>query len=229
MEEQLFAERPDTLRQVRACKSCKLLKTAAQFHAHFCDNCSHEHPETQNAAARSDYVETRTTADCERMCGSFSLGVKAASTLRVLLADDGICSLLQSQGSWVATQLDMRAGDPERTPLKPGVYAITLPREEAYAAVEEEEEEDDEAEKDDEGDESAGEDDDDDADGSKGRAAAPQQEAGGSAAAAVVGKGSGSAGGMDDGESSDDAENSSGDGSDRDTGSKSSNAAADDD
>ena len=73
MEEHLFAERPDTLRQVRACKSCKLLKTAAQFHAHFCDNCSHEHPETQNAAARSDYVETRTTADCELIAVARSL------------------------------------------------------------------------------------------------------------------------------------------------------------
>lgn len=116
--ESAFAERPDSLRQIRACKGCKLLKTASQFHASFCDNCTHEHPETLNAAARSEYVETRTTADY-----------------------DGVCSLLQARGSWVATQLDMHTGDPERTPLKPGVYAISLPREEAYAAAEDADEE----------------------------------------------------------------------------------------
>lgn len=129
-----FADRPDSLRQIRACKSCKLLKTAAQFHASFCDNCTHEHPETNSAASRSEYVESRTTSDY-----------------------DGIVSLLQLQGSWVATQLNMQLGDADSTPLKPGVYAISLPREDLYAAAEDEaadEEEDAEA------DESAGEDED---------------------------------------------------------------------
>lgn len=128
MEPASFAERPESLQRIRACKSCKLLKTASQWYNNFCDNCSHEHPETLNAAARSDYVETRTTADY-----------------------DGVCSLLQARGSWVASQLDLCAGDLERTPLKPGVYAISLPREEAYAAAEDadEEEDDDEGDGDD--------------------------------------------------------------------------------
>ena len=129
MEHLDFAHRPDALSQLRACKNCRLVKTAAQFSKSFCDNCLHEHPESKSQAACREYVETRTTSDYL-----------------------GICSLLQYQGSWVAMQLDMRTRDEERTPLKPGIYAITLPREEAYAAAEQDEAESSETDDDDDGD-----------------------------------------------------------------------------
>jgi hypothetical protein len=109
---QKYAQRPDALKNLRACKTCRLIKTASQFHANYCDNCEHTWPDSHNAASRSDYVESNTTNDFE-----------------------GIVSLFQHSGSWVARWLDMHAKDDDRAALKPGVYAIALPMEDAHAAA----------------------------------------------------------------------------------------------
>ena len=60
-----YAERPDSLKKLRACKSCKLIKTADQFYRNFCDNCEHTSSGEQDAGARRDFVDNGTTADFE--------------------------------------------------------------------------------------------------------------------------------------------------------------------
>ena len=59
------AQRPDSLRKLRACRVCRLVKTAEQFYASYCENCPHNRPEVDSAGMREDYVETHTTPDFE--------------------------------------------------------------------------------------------------------------------------------------------------------------------
>ena len=65
-EDEKYAQRPDSLKKLRACKTCKLIKTRDQFYSSFCDNCLHSRPqETPNQNMREDFVEQETTADFE--------------------------------------------------------------------------------------------------------------------------------------------------------------------
>jgi hypothetical protein len=105
------AQRPDSIKYLRACKTCKLVKTSSQFHAVYCENCEHTWPDVHTSAARTDYVESHTTTDFE-----------------------GMLSIVQHSGSWVARWLEMNAKDDGHRPFVPGVYAISLPMEEARAA-----------------------------------------------------------------------------------------------
>jgi hypothetical protein len=56
------AATPNSMTQLRACKSCHLIKTRRQFYADGCDNCPHEHPSSSRAGEKEDYVQTRTSA-----------------------------------------------------------------------------------------------------------------------------------------------------------------------
>lgn len=58
-----FAQRPDSVKKLRACKTCKLIKTYDQFKSTYCENCPFTHPDSDNAG--SDYVDSSTTADFE--------------------------------------------------------------------------------------------------------------------------------------------------------------------
>jgi hypothetical protein len=113
MDPEKYAQRPDSIKQLRSCKTCKLVKSYSQFHASFCDNCVFEWPEQHSSAARTEYVESNTTLDFE-----------------------GLVSLFQHHGSWVARWLDMQAKDEDQKPLKPGIYAISLPMESAHDTAE---------------------------------------------------------------------------------------------
>ena len=62
---QAFAQRPDNLKKLRACKTCKLIKTEQQFKETHCENCAFTHPDSSNAGARDDYVQSCTTSDYE--------------------------------------------------------------------------------------------------------------------------------------------------------------------
>ena len=62
------AQRPDSLKLLRACKTCKLIKTAAQFYASYCENCPFNRPDQDNAGMKEDFVQSFTTTDFEG-CG----------------------------------------------------------------------------------------------------------------------------------------------------------------
>lgn len=114
MEESTFAQTPATLTRLRACKTCKLIKTYDQFYAEFCENCPQKRPETVTAGSRADFVQTETTSDYE-----------------------GMVTMLQPAHSWVARWLRMysRTDDGSIVHVKTGLYAIKLPGEEAAAAA----------------------------------------------------------------------------------------------
>lgn len=59
------AARPDSLKKLRACRTCHLIKTYEQFHSGFCENCPSERPEGGGSGVRSDWVDEHTTADFE--------------------------------------------------------------------------------------------------------------------------------------------------------------------
>ena len=59
------AQRPDSLKRLRACKTCKLIKTYDQFYQRYCENCPHDRPEQDTPGMREDYVKSMTTADFE--------------------------------------------------------------------------------------------------------------------------------------------------------------------
>jgi predicted RNA-binding Zn-ribbon protein involved in translation (DUF1610 family) len=48
--------------RLRACKSCKLIKTEDQFATHGCDNCGLD---ADSKAARREWMENNTTDDYE--------------------------------------------------------------------------------------------------------------------------------------------------------------------
>ena len=85
-----YAKRPDSLRALRACTGCKLVKSFAQFVELFCDNCharwSDELPSALKMGDRLDIATERTTADFQ-----------------------GLVSMMRPSGSWVARWLRMRA------------------------------------------------------------------------------------------------------------------------
>jgi len=86
----MYAKRPDSLRALRACTGCKLVKSFAQFVESFCDNCharwSDELPSAMKMGDRLDIATERTTADFQ-----------------------GLVSMMRPSGSWVARWLRMRA------------------------------------------------------------------------------------------------------------------------
>ncbi len=57
-----YAQRPDGVRRLRACKSCKLIKTEEQFASYGCDNCA---ADAESKAARREWMESNTTDDYE--------------------------------------------------------------------------------------------------------------------------------------------------------------------
>ena len=59
------AARPDSLKKLRACKTCKLVKTYDQFYTGYCENCPHKRPEVDNAGMRDEFVQRETTPDFE--------------------------------------------------------------------------------------------------------------------------------------------------------------------
>lgn len=59
------AARPNSLKKLRACKTCKLVKTWEQFHSGFCENCPHKRPDSDHVTVRDDFVAQETTADFE--------------------------------------------------------------------------------------------------------------------------------------------------------------------
>jgi hypothetical protein len=68
--EAAFAERPNSLKQLRACRRCKLIKTLEQFSESFCDNCWAEWAGGENASSlkrgvRHDAAMDNTTTDFE--------------------------------------------------------------------------------------------------------------------------------------------------------------------
>jgi transcription elongation factor SPT4 len=90
-----YARRPNTLRGLRACKMCKLIKTLAQFQDEFCDNCWMHWADGEPAAefARQkkrtralDIAMEETTADFE-----------------------GMVAMMRPGDSWVAKWLQMGA------------------------------------------------------------------------------------------------------------------------
>ena len=117
-----FADRPVSLRNLRACRTCKLVKTLAQFEQAMCDNCAGE------------------WADGERV-------EKVSDARRKLMAEDnttadfvGHVAMMRPEDSWVARWLKMHSsagGAAEaRASFKPGLYAISLPVEEDIRAQE---------------------------------------------------------------------------------------------
>lgn len=114
----IWAQRPDSVKRLRACKRCKLIKTEEQFVQYACDNCPQ--PDKAGKGYRAEWMESNTTDDY-----------------------DGMVSMMQPDSSWVARWLSMKYRDDEgRTvAFKPGLYAIALPGEDAIAAAGEEVEE----------------------------------------------------------------------------------------
>jgi hypothetical protein len=55
------AATPSSLKQLRACKTCRLIKTTKQFLEDACENCLHERPVGSRHADRDEYVQTKTT------------------------------------------------------------------------------------------------------------------------------------------------------------------------
>ena len=87
----LYAQRPDSLLSLRACVSCRLVKTLNQFQDSFCENCWRDWadgstPETLKPGRRLDLALENTTADYE-----------------------GLISMMRPSDSWVARWVKMRA------------------------------------------------------------------------------------------------------------------------
>ena len=119
----LYAQRPNSLRQLRACRYCKLIKTMHQFEKELCDNCWSEWTDGASPDETSD-AKTRTAAEDNT-------------------TDDfvGQVAMLRPDASWVARWLRMHksaSSSSARVPFKPGLYAISLPTDEAQQAQQEE-------------------------------------------------------------------------------------------
>ena len=59
----LYAARPDSVKQLRACKGCKLIKTMVQFQTGACENCPR--PEARGRGYLHEWTEANTTKDFE--------------------------------------------------------------------------------------------------------------------------------------------------------------------
>ncbi len=84
------AHRPDSLRGLRACTSCRLIKTLNQFAESFCDNCwsswaGGSLPSSLSRGECLDIALERTTADFA-----------------------GVTSMMSPSASWVARWLRLR-------------------------------------------------------------------------------------------------------------------------
>ena len=126
-----YAERPDSLRQLRACRYCKLIKTMHQFEKELCDNCWSEWTDGASPADTSD-AKKRAAAEDNT-------------------TDDfvGQVAMLRPDNSWVARWLRMHKSElvsNARVSFKPGLYAISLPTDEAQQTQQDEGEGDDEDE-----------------------------------------------------------------------------------
>jgi hypothetical protein len=71
--ERAYASRPDSVKRLRACTSCKLIKTYDQFLSECCENCPHTRPESDVHGMRKDWVENNTTSDFEGWVGAQTL------------------------------------------------------------------------------------------------------------------------------------------------------------
>ncbi|KAA0178139.1 hypothetical protein FNF27_00687 [Cafeteria roenbergensis] len=90
--------------QLRACKTCRLVKSRRQFHKDACENCPGERPHT--AGEREDFVQSHTTS-----------------------AFTGLVSITNPQESWIAKRLGLQEyvdDEGNRVPFKVGVYAVVL-------------------------------------------------------------------------------------------------------
>ena len=86
----LYAQRPDSLRGLRACITCKLLKTLNQFADAFCENCQGDWaggslPSSMNRQEATELALEHTTDDFE-----------------------GLVAMMRPTESWVAKWLKMR-------------------------------------------------------------------------------------------------------------------------
>lgn len=54
------ASTPNSMTQLRACKTCRLVKSRRQFHKDACENCPGERPHT--SGEREDFVQSHTTS-----------------------------------------------------------------------------------------------------------------------------------------------------------------------
>ena len=90
-----YARRPNTLRGLRACRGCKLIKTLLQFQDEFCDNCwvhwADGEPAVEFARQKKrtralDIAMEQTTADFE-----------------------GMVAMMRPADSWVAKWMQMGA------------------------------------------------------------------------------------------------------------------------
>jgi len=85
-----YAKRPDTLMNLRACLTCRLVKTLEQFQDAFCDNCwrswsdSGQPPSSLKKGRCLDIALERTTADFE-----------------------GLTSMMRPSDSWVSKWLKL--------------------------------------------------------------------------------------------------------------------------
>ncbi len=93
-----YASRPDSLRGLRACTSCCLVKTLGQFVDAFCDNCWGDW-------AGGDLPTSLKKADC------LDLALEKTTT-----DYEGMVSMMRPSGSWVAKWLRMRASAVARAP-----------------------------------------------------------------------------------------------------------------
>ena len=59
----IYAQRPDSVKRLRACLGCKIIKTESQFLQFACDNCPQ--PDLSNQAQRLEWMESNTTDDYE--------------------------------------------------------------------------------------------------------------------------------------------------------------------
>ena len=168
-----YATRPDSLKKLRACLGCKLVKTETQFLLAACDNCPQ--PERRGKDYLVEWTERNTTADFEgcvlRRGAAARRRPRARAPPPTSLARPpsfpfprSVVSMMQPNASWVARWLRMRMlTDEGLVSFKPGVYAIALPGEAAKQAAEDgrgaagsdDEYEDDEEEEGDGGEEEA--------------------------------------------------------------------------
>ena len=56
------ANTPASLKQLRACKTCRLVKTYKQFLDEACENCPHERPMGSRHGERDEFVQSKTTS-----------------------------------------------------------------------------------------------------------------------------------------------------------------------
>jgi len=135
-----YATRPDSLKKLRACLGCKLIKTETQFLLAACDNCPQ--PERRGKDYLVEWTERNTTADFEgcvlrRWRAGAARARSAAYCCPSLPLARSLVSMMQPNASWVARWLRMRMlTDEGQVSFKPGVYAIALPGEAAKLAAE---------------------------------------------------------------------------------------------